>query len=163
MLREDTKRQERIGLKKGNMNIEYNNIDVPLRIKKKDTSLWLGQVASKYKVSIESLSYNFCSDEYLLEVNREHLNHDYYTDIITFDLSEKKGCIEGDIYISLDRVRANAKENKATMKDELSRVMAHGLLHLIGFMDKTPKEIVAMRKAESECLDLQKTLFHVKH
>lgn len=139
------------------MNIEFNNIDVNTRIKKGETSLWLTKVALKHSVEIAQLSYNFCSDEYLLEVNRKHLDHDYYTDIITFDLGELSGVIEGDIYISVDRVRANAKENASSFADELQRVMAHGLLHLIGFGDKTPKEIVAMRKAENDCLELAKT------
>jgi rRNA maturation RNase YbeY len=139
------------------MNIEFNNIDVNIRIKKGETHLWLNKIALNFSFEIAQLSYNFCSDEYLLEVNKKHLDHDYYTDIITFDLSESTGFIEGDIYISVDRVKANAKENGIPLAEELHRVMAHGLLHLIGFGDKTPKEINAMRKAENDCLKLIKT------
>jgi probable rRNA maturation factor len=144
-------------------NIEFNNIDTKTRISSKRVSHWLNKVASNYKVTIEHLSYNFCSDEHLLEINKRHLNHDYYTDIITFDISDGPEVIEGDIYISVDRVKANAKENGVPYLVELQRVMAHGLLHLVGFGDKTQSEIRAMRAAENESLELAKTEFHVEH
>jgi rRNA maturation RNase YbeY len=87
-------------------------------------------------------------------MNRAHLNHDYYTDIITFDLSDKKNLIEGDIYISLDRVRDNAKQNKVKIVNELNRVMAHGLLHLMGYKDKSKSQIAEMRMAENDALSM---------
>lgn len=115
---------------------------------------WLHSIAKYYKFEIEYLNYTFCTDDELLIINREHLNHDYYTDIITFDLTEKNKRIEGDIYISIDRVKENAKSNQVEYPIELKRVMAHGLLHLIGFKDKKKKEIEEMRSAEDLAISL---------
>jgi probable rRNA maturation factor len=101
----------------------------------------------------ESLNIIFCSDEYLLDMNRQYLNHDFYTDIITFDLSEsKKSAIVGDLYISIDRVKENSVTNDINFNHELHRVIFHGVLHLCGFKDKSKKEIVEMRIKESEYL-----------
>lgn len=116
---------------------------------------WLHTLAKKEKYSILELNYIFCSDEYLLQMNKDFLSHDYYTDIITFDNSELKGKIEGDIFISIDRVRDNAKLQQTTLKDELHRVLAHGLLHLTGYKDKTKKESTLMRKKEDAFLALR--------
>ena len=99
-----------------------------------------------------SLSYIFCSDDYLLAINKEHLQHDYYTDIITFDLSEEHNQIVGEIYISTDRVRDNASTLGVSIKEELHRVVFHGALHLCGYKDKTLKHAKEMRKAEDRCL-----------
>jgi probable rRNA maturation factor len=101
---------------------------------------------------LEDLTYIFCSDEYLLEINKSHLKHNYYTDIITFDLSETSGAITGEIYISTDRVRDNATTLGVTIKEELHRVIFHGALHLCGYKDKTPKDAKEMRSAEDRCL-----------
>lgn len=101
---------------------------------------------------LKSLTYIFCSDEYLLEINRSHLKHNYYTDIITFDLSETPEAITGEIYISTDRVRDNAETLCVTLKEELHRVIFHGALHLCGYKDKTPKDAKAMRAAEDRSL-----------
>jgi rRNA maturation RNase YbeY len=101
---------------------------------------------------LQNLNYVFCSDEYLLDINRSSLNHDYYTDIITFDLSSVKGVIEGEIYISVDRVRDNAQSLALTILEELHRVIFHGALHLCGYKDKSPKDIKAMRAAEDKYL-----------
>jgi len=101
---------------------------------------------------LEQLQYIFCSDEYLLEINKQHLQHNYYTDIITFDLSEKPNAVIGEIYISVDRVRDNAQNYDATFKNELLRVIFHGALHLCGFKDKTEKDQTLMRKAEDKYL-----------
>lgn len=101
---------------------------------------------------LKSLNYVFCSDEYLLEINRSSLNHDYYTDIITFDLSATKDLIEGEIYISVDRVRDNAQALALTIQEELHRVIFHGALHLCGYKDKSPKDSKAMRAAEDKYL-----------
>ena len=99
-----------------------------------------------------------CSDKLLLETNQKYLNHDYYTDIITFDYTEE-GKISGDLMISYERVKENAKKEKVGVQDELRRVMAHGVLHLLGFRDKSERESAEMRAQEDAALDL----FHVEH
>lgn len=99
------------------------------------------------------LTYIFCSDEYLLEINKTHLKHNYYTDIITFDLSEQPGKIIGEVYISIDRVRDNAETLGTTIKEELHRVIFHGALHLCGYKDKTPQTQREMSIAEDRCLN----------
>lgn len=101
---------------------------------------------------LQSLNYIFCSDEYLLNINRTSLNHDYYTDIITFDISETKDLIDGEIYISVDRVKDNALSLSLTIQEELHRVIFHGALHLCGYKDKTAKDIRAMRETEDKYL-----------
>ncbi|MGC4100969.1 rRNA maturation RNase YbeY [Ferruginibacter sp.] len=111
-------------------------------------------IFKKEKKKLQSLTYIFCSDDYLLEINRTHLKHDFYTDIITFDLSETKDNIIGEIYISTDRVRDNAATLGTSIKEELHRVIFHGALHLCGYKDKTPKEAKTMRTAEDRCLKL---------
>ena len=100
------------------------------------------------------LQYIFCSDPYLLEINRQFLHHDFYTDIITFELAEKGQPTNGEIYISVDRVRDNAQNFDSSLKKELHRVISHGALHLCGFKDKTPKEEMKMRKMEEKYLAL---------
>lgn len=109
---------------------------------------WLGEIMQIHNFELRELNYIFCSDEYLLNINREYLDHDYYTDIITFDNSEEEGLIEGDIFVSIDRIKDNAKEFNVEFAKELTRVLAHGLLHLIGFGDKEENEISEMRKQE---------------
>ncbi len=106
----------------------------------------------KEKTRLEQLQYIFCSDEYLLEINKQHLNHNYYTDIITFDLSETPDAVTGEIYISIDRVKDNAQTYKVSFKQELLRVIFHGALHLCGYKDKTEKDQALMRKAEDKYL-----------
>jgi probable rRNA maturation factor len=105
----------------------------------------------KEKTRLANLTYIFCSDEYLLDINRQYLNHNYYTDIITFDLSEDHQ-VTGEIYISIDRVKDNAREFKTTFQKELLRVIFHGALHLCGYKDKSNKEQILMRKAEDKYL-----------
>jgi probable rRNA maturation factor len=95
-----------------------------------------------------SLSYILCSDEYLLNINRDFLQHDYYTDIITFDMSTSPGFVSGDIYISIDRVRDNAAQLGVSIKEEIHRVIFHGALHLCGYKDKSKSDQDIMRKAE---------------
>ena len=116
--------------------------------------LFIKNIFKKEKRSFESLSYVFCSDEYLLAINQQYLQHDYYTDIITFDLSEPNAALQGDIYISIDRVRDNAKQLDISIKNELHRVIFHGVLHLCGYKDKTPKDEKAMRSMEEKYLKL---------
>ena len=102
----------------------------------------------------------FCSDDYLLEMNKEHLDHDYYTVIITFDYTEGN-VVSGDLFISVDRVSDNAQVLKIPFVDELHRVCVHGLLHLCGYKDKSESDELLMRQKEDEMLDLRK--FHVEH
>jgi probable rRNA maturation factor len=104
-------------------------------------------------VKLDSLNYIFCSDEYLLQINKSYLNHDYYTDIITFDLSNSTGIV-GEIYISIDRVVQNASTHKCTITQELHRVIFHGALHLCGYKDKSKRDSVLMRQMEDKYLTL---------
>jgi rRNA maturation RNase YbeY len=124
----------------------------------KSTRSWLSEVARCENRTIGGLNYIFCSDPYLLNINREYLNHDTLTDIITFDNSESRNLIEGDIYISIDRVRENADVFKVTFYRELDRVMVHGLLHLLGYKDKSIHQKRLMRKKESSYLSLRENL-----
>lgn len=101
---------------------------------------------------MSNLNYIFCTDRQLLEINRQYLKHDYYTDIITFELSGPTDPIEGEIYISIDRVKENARILKEKLNKELHRVIFHGALHLCGYSDKSKKEILKMRKMEDQCL-----------
>lgn len=119
-------------------------------------------IAEKEGFGMGPLSYCFCSDDHLLEINKEYLQHNYYTDIITFDLSDGASSIEGDIYISVDRVKENAKNMGVSTRMELMRVMVHGLLHLMGYKDKTPGQKSKMRKQEDLYLLLFDGMFHVK-
>ena len=116
------------------------------------TRQWLTSVATNEGFSVGELNYIFCSDDYLLQVNREYLEHDYYTDIITFDNSEEENRLEGDIFVSIDRVRDNARQLNVPEEQELRRVLAHGLLHLCGYGDKTDEEVNQMRQKEEESL-----------
>ncbi|MBK8847052.1 MAG: rRNA maturation RNase YbeY [Bacteroidetes bacterium] len=113
---------------------------------------WLTQLAQVNKKHISSITYILCSDKYIKGINQQFLNHDYPTDIITFNLSADKTNLIAEIYIGYETIRLNATKYKVTVKDELHRVLAHGLLHLIGYDDKTEKEIAMMRKAEDEWL-----------
>lgn len=106
------------------------------------------------KRKLAGLNYIFCTDEYLLQVNRDFLQHDYYTDIITFDLSDTPKQVSGEIYISVDRVKDNALAQQVSFTQELHRVIFHGALHLCGYKDKKPAEVKAMRSAEDKYLDL---------
>lgn len=101
-----------------------------------------------------NLSYIFCSDEHLLTINKDFLKHDFYTDVITFDLSRSKMEIEGEVYISIDRVKDNAKQLGVSFKEELHRVVFHGALHLCGYKDKRKTDQQLMRKAENKYLQL---------
>ncbi len=123
------------------------------------TSIWLLEIAGSYGFKIECINYIFCSDEYILDINKTYLQHDYYTDIITFDNSEEQGHIESDIFISVDRVLENEQTLDVPRGTEILRVMAHGLLHLCGLKDKTNEEASIMREAEETCLLLWKTKF----
>lgn len=132
--------------------------DVALKLQHKQVlKNWIKATAAEHGKKIGEINYVFCSDEYLLQINKEYLNHDYYTDIITFDNSESVSVIDADIYISVDRVGENSKNNLlvdkgSSFENELYRVMIHGILHLLGYKDKSKEEAIAMRKLEDECL-----------
>ena len=114
---------------------------------------WIGSVIKNEGFArISELNFIFCSDDYLLDVNKEYLNHDTYTDIITFDSSEVENMIAGDIFISIDRIRDNAAKFQVSDKDELHRVIVHGILHLCGYGDKTKTEKTRMTEKENEYL-----------
>lgn len=121
---------------------------------------WLKQVAAENGYTVGDINYIFCSDAYLLEMNKQYLGHDYYTDIITFDNRENPESkkVDGDIFISIDTVRANGEEYGEGFVRELHRVMAHGLLHLTGYDDGTEAEQKQMRQAENAALATLATL-----
>lgn len=121
-------------------------------LKADDLKKWIGSVAKKEKHGIGEINFIFCTDAYLRKMNKQYLQHDYNTDVITFDNSDEAKTISGDIFISIDRIRANAKDFKTTFNDELHRVMVHGVLHLLGYDDKTEKLKREMREMEEACL-----------
>ena len=125
------------------------------KIKKRETTAWIKQVAQRYGKKVGDIGYMFVDDEKILEVNREYLQHDYYTDIITFDYCEDDE-LNGDLVISLDTVRTNAELFGKTYEEELYRVIIHGVLHLIGINDKGPGEREIMEAAENKALALRK-------
>ena len=120
---------------------------------KKKLKEWLLRVAASEGRSIKNLRYTFCSDEALWQLNYDFLKHDTYTDIITFDYSEREN-VSGEIYISVERITENAQNQKVSFEEELLRVLSHGLLHLCGYKDKKPEEQKKMRRAENKALDL---------
>lgn len=121
-------------------------------IKRRTVTNWIKTVAADHGYKIGEISYIFCSDERILEVNRQYLQHDYYTDIITFDYSEEK-MIAGDLFISLDTVRTNAEKFNTTYTEELHRTIIHGILHLCGINDKGPDEREIMEAEENIALE----------
>ena len=131
------------------------NVKMP-KIRRRDTSAWIKKVAASYGKTVGEVGYLFCDDEKILEVNREYLQHDYYTDIITFDYDEGDQ-INGDLVISLDTVRTNAELFGKTYEEELHRVIIHGILHLCGINDKGPGEREIMEAAENKALTMLNT------
>jgi len=119
------------------------------------TSAWISQTARKEKSEIKEINYIFCSDSFLLDLNQDYLEHDTLTDIITFDYSASKKDLEGEIYISIDRVSENAFKFKRDFEEELHRVIIHGVLHLAGYKDKKPSDKAIMRKKEDTYLSLR--------
>lgn len=120
---------------------------------------WVAEVVKRQGKSVGNICYLFCDDEYLLGVNRQYLDHDTYTDIITFDYVAG-GLISGDIMISIDRVGENARQFGVPFGQELHRVVIHGVLHLLGQGDKSPAEAAEMRRREEEALALWNDMFH---
>ncbi|MBR6121562.1 MAG: rRNA maturation RNase YbeY [Prevotella sp.] len=129
------------------------NVRMPA-IRKRDTTAWIRRVAATYGKKVGEVGYLFCDDEHILSVNREYLQHDYYTDIITFDYCEGD-VLNGDLVISLDTVRSNAELFNKPYEEELHRVIIHGILHLCGQNDKGPGEREQMEAAENRALSLR--------
>jgi rRNA maturation RNase YbeY len=134
------------------MSVFYETVDVPFpKFKRRETKKWISLTIEKYHKRMGSITYIFCSDEEILRINKQYLNHDYYTDIITFDYTENE-IVSGDLFISSDTVRTNSEKFQTDYNEELHRVMVHGILHLCGFNDKTPEDERLMRKMEDEAL-----------
>ena len=130
--------------------VEQNQFKLP---NPRKISSWIKLVIKKEKYTLGSITYIFCSDEYLRELNIQYLKHKTYTDIITFNYGLKK-VIDGEIYISIDRIKENAEKFGIEFNTELRRVIIHGVLHLIGYNDKSKTEKALMRKKEDTCLSL---------
>jgi len=132
--------------------IQYIAEDIKLpALEKQKISRWIKETAADYTKKVGDIAYIFCSDERILEINKLYLNHDYYTDIITFDYSEGS-TISGDIFISLDTIMSNATEFNVSFEEELKRILIHGVLHLCGQDDKTPKLRLQMTEKENAAL-----------
>ena len=137
--------------------IEFFSEDIEFELENPEqVSEWIATVIEQHDQELSNLTYVFCSDDYLHEINLEYLDHDTLTDIITFNNADEEGIIEGDIFISVDRVRDNAHDHGTSFTDELHRVIIHGVLHLLGFKDKTEEEETLMRKEEDSSLSLRK-------
>ncbi|MBO4984221.1 MAG: rRNA maturation RNase YbeY [Bacteroides sp.] len=135
------------------ISYQSEGIQMP-QLKKRETTEWVKAVAAEYGKKVGEIAYIFCSDEKILEVNRQYLQHDYYTDIITFDYTEGNR-ISGDLFISLDTVRTNAEQFAGNdYQRELHRVIIHGILHLCGINDKGPGEREVMEAAEEKALSM---------
>lgn len=136
--------------------INYFTEELEFELQQADSvSRWISQVVGDESKGLSSLTYIFCTDDYLLSINKQHLDHDFYTDVITFDYSDGSPTLSGDIFISIDRVKDNAKQLSETFNNELHRVMVHGVLHLCGYKDKTEGEEKEMRMKEDHYLSLR--------
>lgn len=135
------------------MPVYFHNEDVKLVVNSSELSIWIKNAVNSLGYTVGDLNVIFCSDEHLKEINIKYLNHDYYTDIITFDYSEKS-LINGDLFISADRIKENSSINKVKFIVELYRVIIHGVLHLCGFNDKTSAEKKKIREKEDHLLSL---------
>ena len=140
--------------------ITFQNIDIEMpSLNQRLAKEWIEEFVASYDKKIGELYYLFCSDEYLLEFNQKRMNHDFYTDIVTFPLNDCAEYLSGEFYISIDRIRDNAKQMDKPFKDEFHRVLAHGVLHLIGFKDKTDEDAKIMRDQEENCLKMRRENF----
>ena len=137
-------------------NIRFFTEDIPFQIKqKKRIKKWIDSVVKQNKKQTKSINYIFASDRFVLDINQKYLNHNTFTDIITFNNSSDKDIIEADLFISVERVRENAHNLNTQFIEELHRVMIHGILHLVGYDDKTDEEKTEMRKKENHYLALR--------
>lgn len=135
--------------------IVFFNEDIDFKFgQKNQLKAWLKKVAESEGFKMRNLNYIFCSDEYLHKINLEYLDHDTYTDIITFDNSEEEEDIEGDIFVSIERVKDNSQELKTEFLDEFKRVLVHGLLHLCGYDDHSEEDEAQMRELESKYISI---------
>jgi rRNA maturation RNase YbeY len=135
------------------MSISFNQADSKVTLANRVAlKSFIEKRVKKEGYSIETLTYVFCSDKYLLKMNKDFLSHNYYTDIISFDLSETPGNLIGEVYISVDRVKDNAKTHRTSLKEELHRVIFHGALHFCGYKDKKPTDTKKMRQMEDRWL-----------
>ena len=138
--------------------VRYFQEDIRFELKQKmRNNRWLKMVAGSEMRRLGAVNIIFCSDNYILDVNMKYLQHDYFTDIITFDYCEKD-VLSGDLFISIDSVRENARTYGTTFENELDRVMVHGLLHLIGYDDHTPEQTAEMRRKENYYLEMKVAL-----
>ena len=135
------------------MSVSFHRENVSLNADEKLIIKWLTNSVNSLDYSIGELSFVFCSDDYLRKLNIKHLNQDYFTDVITFDYSKEMSLI-GDVFISTERVKENAKLFNVSFNEELFRVIIHGVLHLCGFKDKTKEEKAEMRSKENDFLSL---------
>ena len=135
--------------------INFNYLDVNLDIDEDKYNQWIQTSIEENNKELGEISYIFCNDEYLLKMNQDYLNHDYFTDIITFDYCEKK-IVSGDLFISIDRIKDNSERLNTVFKEELDRVIIHGIIHLLGQKDKTEEEAKEMRTKEDYYLSLRK-------
>ncbi len=142
------------------VDVFFEDIDEVPGVNPEFLFAWYTNVCEVEGKSLGDVSLIFCSDEHLLQMNKEYLDHDYYTDIITFDYTEGS-LVSGDLFISIDRVLDNANQFNVAFQDELHRVCVHGLLHLCGYKDKSDSEELLMRSKENQMLELRK--FHVEH
>jgi probable rRNA maturation factor len=134
--------------------IVFFNEDIDFKFQGKNNfKSWLKKVSEKEGFKINNLNYIFCSDEYLHKINLEYLDHDTYTDIITFDNSEEESIVEGDIFISIERIKENSFTLNTVFEEEFKRVIVHGLLHLCGYDDHTSEDKAEMRRLESEYIN----------
>ena len=137
--------------------IEFHSEDLDFSLSNPEqVADWIASIIEQHEFELVGLTYVFCSDDYLHQMNVEYLDHDTLTDIITFDNADEEGTVEGDIFVSIDRVRDNAQTLGIPFEDELHRVLIHGVLHLLGFKDKTDEQEALMRKQEDSCLSLRK-------
>ncbi|EJF53147.1 metalloprotein, YbeY/UPF0054 family [Saprospira grandis DSM 2844] len=135
--------------------IEFYTEDIDYKLPQAEQmESWLQAIAKREGLDIEALSFIFCSDAYLLPMNQEYLQHDTLTDVITFQYQEEGQPVSGDIFISVERCRENAEKFEVLAQNEIHRVMAHGLLHLLGYKDKSKEEAQLMRQKENESLEL---------
>ena len=145
------------------VNFFYED-DFNLSLNKKEVRFWIKNVVKKENKKLSYLNFVFCTDGYLLELNQKYLKHNSLTDVIAFDFSESKKTIEGDVYISVDRVKENAKKYSPSFKKELLRVLLHGVLHLIGYKDKTKEQKKIMASKENVFVSVfNSKKFHVEH
>ena len=139
-----------------NQKIHFHFEDISFQLShKKALRTWLFECAKAENQNINQLNYIFCSDNYLLEINKKYLQHDFFTDVISFDYAEDDDNITGDIFISYERIKENAGDFSIPLKDELHRVVIHGLLHLLGYSDKTTVQKATMKGKEDFYLSLR--------